>query len=590
MKSCPPAPSPRWHVRHRAVLPLFLGVVFLAAGCQHGADGGSLARAEPESASSTTMTKKTAATARHHMVVAANPLAAEAGREVLRAGGSAVDAAIAAQMVLGLVEPQSSGLGGGGFLLHYDAGTRSVTSYDGRETAPATATADMFLGPDGEPRPFREAMMGGLAVGVPGLLAMLEAAHAKHGRLPWATLFAPAIRLAENGFAVSPRLHRLVSRARGLDRFAPTAAYFLDGNGAARPAGARLGNPSLAATLRAIAEEGAKAFYKGSIAAELVATVQGASVNPGRMTLSDLASYRTKERAPVCRAYRTWKVCGMGPPSSGGVAVLQILGLLEGFDPGALAPDSAKAAHLFAEAGRLAFADRNAFLADSDFVAVPVETLLDAGYLTDRARAISPGRTMEKPAPGLPEVGGLSTTHLSVVDAEGNAVSMTTSIEQAFGSRLMVRGFLLNNQLTDFSFVATRDGKRVANRVEGGKRPRSSMAPTLVLDEEGRLVAVLGSPGGSRIIGYVARAVVALLDGNLDPQAAAALPHVQNRGRATEVETGTAAEALTPALEALGHEVKARSMTSGLHIIRRTPAGVLQGGADPRREGAALGD
>jgi len=531
------------------------------------------------------------------MVAAANPLAAEAGLAMLRQGGSAVDAAIATALVLGLVEPQSSGLGGGAFLLHYEDASRAVTAYDGRETAPRSADEALFLKEDGTPMSFWDAVIGGRSVGTPGFLRMLELAHRDHGRLPWATLFQPAIRLAEQGFAVSPRLHGLIAEDKYLIRYPAAATYFHDATGEPLPVGHLLKNQAYADTLRAVAEGGADAFYRGPIAVDIVEAARGASDNPGRLRYLDLRNYEAKRRAPLCLPYRAWVVCGMPPPTSGGVAVLQILKLLEPFDLAALAPESPEAIHLVAEASRLAFADRGQFLADSDFVAVPLDALLDPVYLTERSRLIDPDASMGEANPGLPspqaaapaQLDPPSTSHLSVVDAEGNAVSMTASIEGAFGSHLMVRGFLLNNELTDFSFSPTAEGRPVANRVQPGKRPRSSMSPTLVLDREGRFVMAIGSPGGSRIIGYTTKAILAALDWDLTMQDAVALPNFVNRNGATDLEAGTGLEAAKPALEALGHEVNVIEMTSGLHGIRRTPQG-LQGGADPRREGVVLGD
>ena len=536
-----------------------------------------------------------------YMIAAANPLAAEAGLEILRAGGSAVDAAIAAQMVLTLVEPQSSGIGGGGFMLHYAAGTGEIAAYDGREVAPASARADMFLDPAGKPRKFFDAVVGGLSVGFPGLLRMLEMAHREHGSLPWARLFEPAIGLAQAGFAVSPRLHDLIARDKHLKTFKPTAAYFHDAAGKPLEVGTRLRNPGLAATLRTIARDGAGALYEGPIARDIVATAVGAPRNPSGMTVADMASYRAVKRDPVCLLYRMWLVCGMPPPSSGGITTLQTIGLLQDFDLAALKPVSAAAVHLIAEASRIAFADRNTYIADPEFVPVPTDGMLDPGYLSLRASEIAADGTIGRALPGMPGTTssgpraahegpeGLSTTHLSVIDANGNAVSMTSSVESAFGSRLMTRGFLLNNQLTDFSFVPEKDGALIANRAEPGKRPRSSMAPTIVLDGSGKVVMAVGSPGGSRIIGYVAKTLIAVLDWSMDMQSAVGLPHFVNRNGPTDLEEGTPAASLKAPLEALGHKINIRTLTSGLHGIRVTPRG-LEGGADPRREGIAIGD
>lgn len=536
--------------------------------------------------------------ARQHMVAAANPLAAEAGRSILRAGGSATDAAIATALVLNLVEPQSAGIGGGAFLLHHDGASRAVHSYDGRESAPAAAGPDLFLKPDGEPMGFWDAVVGGRSVGVPGMVAMMKLAHEDHGKLPWKRLFQPAIALAEAGFPVSPRLHALIAGDQHLTRYGPARDYFHGPEGAPLPVGHNLKNPAFAQTLRLIADHGPAAFYRGAIAQDITAAVTGAADNPGAMTLQDLADYRAKIRPALCRPYRGYEVCGMGPPTSGGVALLQSLGILSHFDLAALAPGSAEAAHLIAEASRLAFADRGRFLADADFVKIPLRRLLEDGYLRRRAGEISASQSLGTAEPGLPwdkaamprQEDPPSTTHLSVVDRWGNAVSLTASIEGAFGSRLMVRGFLLNNELTDFSFRPEAEGRPVANRVEAGKRPRSSMAPALVRDgKDGHLVMAVGSVGGSRIPGYVLQAVIAALDWNLPLQQAVALPHLVNRNGATDLEEGTAAAELAPALEALGHEIRLKTMTSGTHAVRVWPNG-LEGGADPRREGVALGD
>jgi gamma-glutamyltranspeptidase/glutathione hydrolase len=539
--------------------------------------------------------------AARQMVVAANPLAAEAGLAALRDGGTAADAAVAAQLVLGLVEPQSSGIGGGAFLLAYSASDGSLVAWDGRETAPAAATPDLFLA-GGRPMGFFDAVVGGRSVGVPGVPALLEDVHRRHGRLPWARLFEPAIRLAEEGFAVSPRLAALIAEDRArLAAHPSTAAYFLEADGSPKAAGTVLRNPAYAETLRALAAGGAQAFYRGPIAADLVAAVRSHPTNPGLLTADDLAGYRAVPREAVCGPYRAVEVCGMGPPSSGGLAVLQILGVLDHFDMASLDPMSADAAHLTVEAARLAFADRNLYVADRDFVPVPVRGLTDPGYLTQRAQLVSRDRAIEAPAAGNPPwregrlwgPGGSpelpSTTHLSVVDAAGNVVSMTSSVESAFGARMMVRGFVLNNQLTDFSFSPVAGGRPVANRVEPGKRPRSSMSPTIVFDRAGEPVLVVGSPGGARIIGYVARTISAVVDGGMDPGDAVALPHVVSIGGAADLEEGTAAADLRAALEARGHTVSVRELNSGLSAIA-IRGGRLLGGADPRREGAAVGD
>ena len=543
-----------------------------------------------------------AATAERQMIATAHPLASQAGLEILRGGGSAADAAIASLLVLNLVEPQSAGIGGGAFLLHFDGEDRALAAYDGRETAPLAAQPELFLTEDGTPMSFWNAVVGGRSVGVPGLLRMLELVHRDHGRLPWAALFRPAIRLAEEGFLVTPRLHRLISEDRFLKRYPATAAYFHDQEGRPLAVGTRLKNPAFAGTLQRVAEGGTAAFYEGAIAQEIVARVTGtdpggAKDNPGAMTLQDLAGYEAKRRDIICAPYRNYRLCGMPPPTSGGTAVIQIMTLLEGFDLAALGPESLEARHLIFEASRLAFADRNAFLADPDFVDIPLERLLDRDYLAGRAVLISRERSMGRAKPGLPlqksampaQQDPPSTTHLSVVDKDGNAVAVTASIESGFGARLMAGGFLLNNELTDFSFKPLVDGRPVANRVEGGKRPRSSMSPMLVLDSEGRLVATLGSPGGSRIIGYVVKALVALLDWNLPVQEALALPNFTNRNGSSDLEEGTPLADQAAAFEKLGHKVQLKTMTSGLHAIRITPQG-LEGGADPRREGVALGD
>lgn len=534
--------------------------------------------------------------AKDWMIAVANPHAAEAGAAVLRAGGSAADAMIAAQAVLGLVEPQSSGLGGGAFLVWYDAASGRLTTLDGREAAPLAARPTLFQDDKGEPLGFFDAVVGGRSVGTPGVPALMAEAHRRWGRSPWAGLFTPAIDLAEQGFAVSPRLAGLVAAdAERLARFPDTAAYFLPG-GTPLSEGQMLTNPAYADTLRHLALEGEAGFYTGPVAAEIVDRVQRAEGNPGVLTQLDLALYDVRERDPVCVSYRAHEVCGMGPPSSGALTVGQILGMLDHFDmPG---PDSAAAWRLIGDASRLAFADRGRYIADSDFVPVPTKGLTDPAYLAERATLLEGDDALPEVAPGRPAFDHAlnladdeaielpSTSHLTIVDRYGNVLSMTSSIENAFGSRLMVRGFLLNNELTDFSFRSHKDGVPIANRVEPGKRPRSSMAPTVVL-KDGRPVLALGSPGGSRIIGYVAQTVIAWIDWGMDVQRAVALPHGVNRFGTYDLEAGTGIEALAPALEQMGFEVKPRELNSGLHAIEI--GAVLKGGADPRREGVALG-
>ncbi len=532
------------------------------------------------------------------MVAAANPLAVEAGARVLREGGTAADAMVAVQAVLGLVEPQSSGLGGGAFLVWFDGASGQVTTLDGRETAPLDATPTLFQSADGEPLKFFDAVVGGRSVGVPGTPALMEVAHAKWGRSEWGRLFSEAIRLADEGFTVSPRLASLVeSDAERLSRFARTRDYFLPG-GLPISEGDMLANPAYADTLRAIAARGAEAFYFGSIAEGIVATVRTAAGNPGVMSMTDLALYQVEEREPVCVDYRAHEVCGMGPPSSGALTVGQILGMLDNIDlPG---PEDANAWRMIGDASRLAFADRGRYMADSDFVPMPTKGLVDPVYLAERAALLAGDDALPEVVPGNPnwdharlwaDDGAIefpSTSHISIYDQFGNALSMTTTIENGFGSRLMAPGgFLLNNDLTDFSFRSHREGVPIANRVEPGKRPRSSMSPTIVLSE-GEPVLVVGSPGGRRIIGYVAQTIIAYLDWGMNVQEAVSMPHLVNRFGTYDLEEGTNAVALEADLQALGYETKVRALTSGLHAISIGPDGLL-GGADPRREGIAIG-
>lgn len=559
----------------------------------------------PEAA--TGVFSKNAVYAHDYMMVAAHPVAAQIGAAVMADGGTAADAIIAAQMVLNLVEPQSSGIGGGGFLLYWDAERDDLYSYDGRETAPMEGSDDYLRNRDGSFKSFTEALTGGASVGVPGLLRMLEMVHRDHGALPWADLFRPAIELAEDGFPVSPRMHTLIGETALLDAMEPAASYFFDPeSGQPLPIGTRLRNPALAASFRTIAEDGADAFYQGPIAQAMVEAVRNADRNPGALSLDDLAAYKAVRRDNLCLHYRIYRVCGMAPPSSGGSTVLQILGMLE-YAPQDIRrepPGSADSIQIFAEAMRLAFADRNRYLADTDFVDVPLTEMLAVPYLSQRAASMdlgSDGKVDREPgdpvgdramldtrssdrSPELP-----STTHLVAVDRNGSVASMTSSIENGFGSRVMVGGFLLNNQLTDFAWRAENDGVPVANRFEPGKRPRSSMAPTLVFGPGGEPRLALGSPGGSRIIGYVAKTLVGVLDWELSIQEAIEQPHFLNRNGAMELEDSSVLDSAAHVLELRGYDVARRSMASGLHGVEFS-GGVLVGGADPRREGMAVGE
>lgn len=535
------------------------------------------------------------------MIAAANPLAVEAGATVLEEGGTAADAMVAVQAVLGLVEPQSSGLGGGAFLVWYDAATGELTTLDGRETAPLSATPRIFQDASGAKMGFWDAVVGGLSVGTPGTPALMEAAHRKWGESNWGTLFDDAIALADNGFFVSPRLaSALADDQERLTTYPATAAYFFPG-GAPLAVGSTLTNPAYAATLRTIAANGTRAFYTGDIAEGIVATIRQATGNPGLLSSLDLALYQVKERPAVCAGYRGYDVCGMGPPSSGALTVGQIVGQLNEYDMASMASDDPQTWRLIGDSSRLAFADRGRYIADSDFVPVPVAGLVDPAYLADRGALLSGDMALESVAPGNPafdhalnwadnvDIAMPSTTHISIVDAYGNALSMTTTIEGGFGSKLMAPGgFLLNNELTDFSFASQSDGLAIANAVAPGKRPRSSMAPTIVM-QDGDPVLVVGSPGGSRIIGYVAKTIIGIIDWGMDTQTAISLPNMLNRFGTFDVEAGTSAEAMAPALEALGYEVQIRDLNSGLSAIAITDAG-LSAGADPRREGIALGD
>lgn len=536
--------------------------------------------------------------AKEWMVVAAHPEAVAAGAKILRAGGTAADAMVAVQAVLGLVEPQSSGLGGGAFLVWYDAESGAVTTLDGRETAPLAATPRLLQDETGAPLGFFEAVVGGLSVGVPGTPKLMEEAQARWGRQDWGALFDDAIRLADEGFAVSPRMAESVARdAERLAVHTETAAYFLPG-GVPVVAGSELRNPAYAESLRALAAEGSAPFYTGPQAEGILQAVRGA-VKPGKLSPVDLALYEVKERPAVCAPYRGFDVCGMGPPSSGALAIGQALGMLSPYDMTGLGPDNPHTWRLIGDATRLAFADRGRYVADSDYVPVPVEGMLDQRYLTDRAELLRPRKALERAEPGKPEFdhalhwaddeerAAPSTSHISIVDSYGNVLSMTTTIENGFGSRVMANGYLLNNELTDFSFRSHRDGVPVANRVEPGKRPRSSMAPTIVL-WKGEPVLAVGSPGGSRIIPYVLTTIIAYIDWQMDVQVAVSRPHMVNRFGTYDLEEGAAPEAMQRDLEAFGFETDLRTLNSGLHAI--SLEGGLRGGADPRREGLAYGE
>jgi gamma-glutamyltranspeptidase / glutathione hydrolase len=534
------------------------------------------------------------------MIAAANPYASEAGAAMLRKGGSAVDAAIAVQAVLSLVEPESSGLAGGAFMLHYDEKSGDVAAYDGRETAPMGATPALFLDNEGEPLPFLEAMIGGSSVGTPGVVKMLWLAHQEHGKLEWGELFQPAIKLAEEGFTVAPKLAEAIARDPVLMQMPVAQDYFyrMDANGLRVPAaeGDVLKNPAYAETLKIIAAEGWKGFYQGKVAEEIVSTVQNAPRRPGTLALSDFAAYEAKKREPICAPYRAYRVCSMPPPTSGGLTTLQILGILGNYDLKGMGPMTLTAVHFIAEAEKLAYADRDKYIGDPDFVDVPVEEMLDSAYLESRANEIDASYSMGKAKPGRladeramnwgmnQPVDMPSTSHFSILDSNGNAVSMTTSVEGPFGSHLMAGGMMLNNQLTDFSFVPEQDGKPIANAVAPGKRPRSSMTPVIVFDEDGEFRAAIGSPGGSRIIGYVTQTLIALIDWDMDMVAAVGLPRFLDRNGPLEIEAGTPLEQMAPQLEELGHTVEARPAISGLHGILVMPDG-LDGAADPRRDG-----
>jgi len=562
-----------------AVIAIALALLLTVVSCRQGGPVPEVRQAEAERM------------ARQQLVTSAHPLASEAGREVLRSGGNAMDAAVAVQMMLAFVEPPESGLGGGAFLLYRDGETRQVEVFDGRETAPGAAVEDRFLGPFGTRRPLALAVVSGDSVGVPGLVAMLHRAHAEHGRRDWEDLLAPAIRAAEEGIEYPARLAAQVRRDRSLRLFGDLRRTFVTPSRHDTP---RLVNPELAETLRLLAEKGPEPFYTGEIAKDIVDAVAARRPWPGDMDLDDLAAYRPVVREAVCASYHKWEICGPPPPSSGAVTVLQTLGMLEHFDLAGLQPDSVEAIHLIAEASRLAFADRFLYLGDPDHVGVPVEALLDPDYLAARARLIDPDRVMDQALPGLPGIAPIledapevdeeettGTTHFSILDSTGNMVSMTSSIEAPFGSRIMTRGFLLNNQLTDFSFRPRHEGFDLANRVGPGKRPRSSMSPTIVTGPDGSVRLVIGSRGGARIIGHVIRVLVATLDWEIPLQEAVARPNHVHRGEYLELERGTGLADHRRALRSMGHKVRMREMASGLNGFESRGT-VWHGSADPR--------
>lgn len=552
---------------------------------------------EPEAA--TGYIEKTAVVAEDYMVVAANPYASWAGKQILEQGGSAIDAAVAVQSMLSLVEPQSSGIGGGGFILYWDNENKVLHTFDGREMAPQSVDENWFMQGD-KPMKWIDAVVGGKSVGVPGAVKALELAHNQFGSLPWRSLFTDSIETAREGFEVSPRLAKLVALDyhRGLKTFPTSHDYFFPG-GEPLKAGTIKKNPALAKTLQGIAENGSSYLHTGEVAKHIVNAVNSVSINPGKMTLDDLANYVPKERAPMCGVYREKKICGMAPPSSGGINVFQLLKMLEGQNLGAMGPDSVEFVNAYAQASAMTYADREKYIADSDFTTLSYEAMIDADYLAQRAKNIDPAKPWHKANAGNPfgdaqVAQGMSkelpnTSHFSIVDKKGNALSMTTSIEFMFGSGIMVDGFLLNNQLTDFSFSPTKNEQLVPNRVEPSKRPRSAMSPTMVFDDEGSLEVVVGSPGGSRIVSYVAQTLIGVIDFGLDIQQAINLPKVTNRNDYTALEKGTPITALAESLEALGHPVKIVDLNSGLHGIQ-FKSGKIVGGADPRREGVALGE
>lgn len=578
---------------------LFVGVLLSCFSVNtFAADQAKREDREPEAA--TGYQDKKAVSAQKYMVAAANPLAAEAGKKILQQGGSAIDAAVAIQAMLTLVEPQSSGIGGGNFILYWDNKNKKLHTFDGRESAPAGVDEELFM-QEGQPMRWRDAVVGGRSIGVPGALKALDLAHDQFGKLDWSKLFDDAITLSTDGFAVSPRMAKLVGMKfhPGLVTLSPAKDYFYP-NGQPLKSGTVLKNPELAKTLGLIAKNGAEYFYSGELAKEVAQAASGAKINPGFLDVADINNYQAKERAPICGSYRTFKVCGMAPPSSGGINVLQILKMLESYELAKMSPDDEQTIHLFTQASKLSYADRKYYIADTDFTGLDTKPLLASDYLKGRSQQIDSKNDMGLAKPGKPYGNSLkisadnalelpNTSHISIVDNEGNAVSMTTSIEFAFGSGVMVNGFLLNNQLTDFSLSPTLDGMPALNRVEPNKRPRSAMSPTMVFDEKGELFMVIGSPGGSRIISYVAQTIIGVVDWKLDIQQAINLPKVTNRNDYTALERNTPLAELKDGLTKRGHKVKVIDLNSGLHGIV-IDNGLLIGGADPRREGVAIGE
>lgn len=533
------------------------------------------------------------------MIASANHYASEAGAAMLRRGGNAIDAMVATQLVLGLVEPQSSGIGGGGFLVYWDNDNHQMTTFDGRETAPFAVTPRLFQDKNGQPLAFYDAVVGGRSVGTPGTIKLLWNSHHQYGKLKWKQLFQPAIKLAKNGFIVSPRLAALVAKdATHLQRWPVTKNYFFDPQGQPIQAGQKLINQPYADTLRKIADYGPKAFYQGDIAREIVNTVQNAVGNPGVLSSIDLASYKVKQRAPICAPYHQYQICGMGPPSSGALTLGQIMAMLNHYPLAKMGAKDINSWRLIGDASRLAFADRGRYMADSDYVPMPTKGLLDTAYIHQRAQLLATNKKLTTVDAGSPPwdhanlqttdeaIELPSTTHFAIVDRQGNVVSMTSTIENSFGSRLMVGGFLLNNELTDFSFRSHIDGQPIANRIEPGKRPRSSMAPTIVMHNNQPVLAI-GSPGGSQIIGYIAKTLVAYIDWGMDLQQAINLPNINNRFGPFELEQNTSAAAWAPKFEQLGYKTAVKDLNSGIQAISIAPKQLI-GAADPRREGKVI--